>query len=248
MLLNFENIVSDDEKIIYTFTPRNGSSPGTSAGFYELERRLSSAISAKAFDSAINTLDKISGFFNDNMSTMDISVNIFKLSSVILNALSSIMDAELFNEITDDIIVAEKIIIPYDYFNKIKTLFSDLKEVYGSNEPLQINSGNALINKVHEYILKNLSCTSLGIPMICDYVGQSSRSLSREYKQYTGNTISKYIQNARMTEAKRLLTETNKSINEISEAVGYDYAISFIRTFKKFEGVTPSEFRNNNKD
>lgn len=248
MLLNFENIVSDDEKIIYTFTPRNGSSPGTSAGFYELERRLSSAISAKAFDSAINTLDKISGFFNDNMSTMDISVNIFKLSSVILNALSSIMDAELFNEITDDIIVAEKIIIPYDYFNKIKTLFSDLKEVYGSNEPLQINSGNALINKVHEYILKNLSCTSLGIPMICDYVGQSSRSLSREYKQYTGTTISKYIQNARMTEAKRLLTETNKSINEISEAVGYDYAISFIRTFKKFEGVTPSEFRNNNKD
>ena len=248
MILNFENIVSDERKIIYTYSSESNSKPGISAGFSELEERLHSAIVSKSFDSAVNTLDKISEFFNDNMNTMDISVNIFKLSSTIVSALSSIMDDSSFNRIVDDIRIAEKIVIPYNYFNKIKSLFVELKETYSPDISSQNDSDNDLINKVHEYIHRNLSCKSLGIPMICDYVNLSSRSLSREYKQHTGSTISKYIQSVRMAEAKRLLSETNMSINDISEAVGYDYAISFIRTFKKFEGVTPSEFRNNNKD
>lgn len=247
MILNFENIVSDEKKIIYTYSAENSSKPGISAGFSELEERLHSAIVTKSFDSAINTLDKISEFFNDNMNTMDISVNIFKLSSIIVSALSSIMDDNRFNEIVNDIRIAEKIIIPYKYFNKIKSLFVELKEIYCSDISSQSDSDNDLINRVHEYIHQNLSCKSLGIPMICDYVNLSSRSLSREYKQHTGSTVSKYIQSARMAESKRLLAETDKSINEIAEAVGYDYAISFIRTFKKFEGITPSEFRSNNK-
>ncbi|MGV2685834.1 helix-turn-helix domain-containing protein, partial [Clostridium perfringens] len=49
----------------------------------------------------------------------------------------------------------------------------------------------------------------------------------------------------RMKEAKRLLTETDYSVQEIAERVGYAHAISFTRVFKRTAGVTPGEYRNN---
>ena len=59
--------------------------------------------------------------------------------------------------------------------------------------------------------------------------------------------MSKYIQTSRVELAKKLLLETDLSINEITEQVGYEYALSFTRLFKKYEQVSPSEYRQINK-
>jgi AraC-like DNA-binding protein len=52
-----------------------------------------------------------------------------------------------------------------------------------------------------------------------------------------------YLQLKRIEESKKLLRQTNESIKEISQKVGFTYEVSFIRVFKKFEGVTPGIFR-----
>ena len=53
-----------------------------------------------------------------------------------------------------------------------------------------------------------------------------------------------YITNLRIAAAKGYLDNSNKTINEIAAAVGYDNALYFSRVFKKRTGMSPSEYKN----
>ncbi|MCI5564829.1 MAG: AraC family transcriptional regulator [Clostridiales bacterium] len=67
--------------------------------------------------------------------------------------------------------------------------------------------------------------------------------MSRFYKQETGYTFTQYVTLLRLNRAKRLLTESNLSIREIVEQIGYIDTASFVRKFKACEGITPGQWR-----
>jgi AraC-like DNA-binding protein len=62
-------------------------------------------------------------------------------------------------------------------------------------------------------------------------------------KSLTGKSVLDYINSLRVNEGKRLLRQTNMTIAEIASCLGYNNVQSFNRFFKKFEGITPGEFR-----
>ena len=64
------------------------------------------------------------------------------------------------------------------------------------------------------------------------------------FKKSAGTTFSHYLTNLRITNAKKLLTTTDISINEISLKTGFNDYFYFLKTFKKYTGHTPSEYRN----
>ena len=55
-----------------------------------------------------------------------------------------------------------------------------------------------------------------------------------------------YIVSLRINAAKGYLENTNKSIGEISNAVGYENALYFSRLFKKYTGMTPTGYKKEN--
>lgn len=70
--------------------------------------------------------------------------------------------------------------------------------------------------------------------------------LCQIFKRYSGITIISYVQQLRIQRAKHLLLNSDKSINEISEEVGYQDSFYFSRVFKKLEGESPSHYRHKN--
>lgn len=56
-----------------------------------------------------------------------------------------------------------------------------------------------------------------------------------------------YIVSLRIAAAKGYLENSNKNITEIANTVGYDNALYFSRLFKKYTGMTPSEYKKKNK-
>jgi len=62
-------------------------------------------------------------------------------------------------------------------------------------------------------------------------------------KNLTGKSVLDYINSLRVNEGKRLLRQTNMTIAEIASGLGYNNVQSFNRFFRKFEGITPGEFR-----
>ena len=67
--------------------------------------------------------------------------------------------------------------------------------------------------------------------------------LARLFKAQYGVTLVTYLQQVRITHAKRMLRFTDKSIEEIGLECGIGDLNYFSRVFKKLEGVSPSEFR-----
>jgi two-component system, response regulator YesN len=69
--------------------------------------------------------------------------------------------------------------------------------------------------------------------------------LSRQFKKETGLNITQYLHHLRIEEAKLMLQKDQTSIDWIAGAVGFEDAGYFSRVFKKQEGVTPTQYRNN---
>lgn len=69
--------------------------------------------------------------------------------------------------------------------------------------------------------------------------------ISISFKRITGTGINKYIRNLRMEHAIKLLSSTDLKMMEICEKSGFSNYVHFSKEFKKFTGVSPSEYRAN---
>ena len=102
---------------------------------------------------------------------------------------------------------------------------------------------NTLSSTIEKYIKDNYKDPSLGLNKISDEFQISESYFSHMFKEKTGVNFSTYLENIRMTEAARLIKETDISLNELYIAVGYNNSNTFRRAFKKVYGVTPSAMR-----
>ena len=84
---------------------------------------------------------------------------------------------------------------------------------------------------------------SINIDQLASQFNMSPRTLKRRFKLALNETPLAYIQKLRITAAKRLLEGSKKSIEMITQEVGYEDASSFIRLFKKHTSMSPGEFR-----
>ena len=73
--------------------------------------------------------------------------------------------------------------------------------------------------------------------------GFSRRSLFRHWKNYFDKTPAEYVFDLKMREAERLLTETEKDVWEITQALNYQGSAYFCAAFKKHSGLTPLQYR-----
>jgi AraC-like DNA-binding protein len=71
----------------------------------------------------------------------------------------------------------------------------------------------------------------------------ASASLTKKLQKYGIDSPSKIIKTRVVTEAKRLLIYTDKSIKEISVILGYEDPFYFSRIFAKEAGISPSEYK-----
>lgn len=92
------------------------------------------------------------------------------------------------------------------------------------------------------YIQANYS-RKISLTSVSDHVGLSSSYLCRIFKEETGLSMNAYITNLRMSKAGELLNDTNSYIKEVAISVGFEDQLYFSRLFKRYYGVTPSEYR-----
>lgn len=78
-----------------------------------------------------------------------------------------------------------------------------------------------------------------------DLMNRSPKTLSNIFSKSGFKTPLQYIQERKMLEARRLLRYSDKQIKEIAFELGYEEIQAFSRFFKKYEHVSPSEFKEN---
>ena len=98
------------------------------------------------------------------------------------------------------------------------------------------------VESVHEYIeshyMEHLSLSDLAEQFFVE-----PSYLSRKFSQKYNETITACITRCRMDRAKELMQDDNNKLEAISFEVGYDDYNYFSRVFRRFEGISPSEYR-----
>ncbi len=90
---------------------------------------------------------------------------------------------------------------------------------------------------------KGFASPELGVNHLSEKLGYSPNYLGNAFKRAYGLSIADYIGRVRVAEAKRLMDQTDLMVYEIAFRVGFDDQHYFSKTFKKYAGVTPSEYR-----
>lgn len=109
---------------------------------------------------------------------------------------------------------------------------------YNSESPFLPDYIKQIKQKIEKDFYSPLSL--LDFEMLCN---RSRFSLSREFKKYTGITISECIITTRVSYAKELLKYTILPISEVSAQCGFNNISYFIRQFKQRTDLTPLEYR-----
>lgn len=100
---------------------------------------------------------------------------------------------------------------------------------------------NAKMVKICNYIKENYS-TTIRLDTLSEMTGLSRNYIIRQFRKCYGMTPSDYLATIRIEKAKQLALETDLSISEIANRVGYTELHSFSRMFKKRMGISLSQF------
>ncbi|MBO0458179.1 helix-turn-helix transcriptional regulator [Enterococcus hulanensis] len=168
-------------------------------------------------------------------------------NSVILPTYFVLHHPEKISILINQLLNNEKI---YQYTQRSNDFFLILLLISISDDYLKYLSRNSKIKVkktalIAEWIRVNIS-GDLNLITIANQFGLNPNYLSRIFKKEQGLGIKEYILTIKLDYAKRMLTTTNLSINEIAEQAFFYDAKHFMRLFKQKNGITPSQYREEN--
>ena len=98
------------------------------------------------------------------------------------------------------------------------------------------------IRQAKQYIKSNFK-EPLSLEILGSQIGLNPTYFSSVFKKETGYSFIDYLTEVRIQNAKELLVDTNKSVNDIAEISGFNDLKYFNKKFRKYTGLSPSEYR-----
>lgn len=139
--------------------------------------------------------------------------------------------ASAIKNISRSICAQDCIEILMQYFSAVMNIEKKLPED-------AVNHVNKAVAFIHAHYAENIS-----IPQIAESVALNPVYLNKLFKLSTGKTISDFLNLYRIEIAKSLLRDTDLALTSISERLGYNDVRSLTRYFRKYNGISPAEYR-----
>lgn len=205
-----------------------------------LVRKLEDSAGKKDINTINKTLDNISQLIKKGDYNIKL---LFRMYNVIMSLFYRI-DGEYY----------ERYIYNYEQLTGIFTSADDmivyLRELLNSQlklkpkyQPEKIK--NKTFRDVLQYVNKNY-CNDISIQSVSKKFVINPSYLSQMFRKEIKKTFTQYLTSLRMSDACELLKDTEYTINEIADKIGYNDYFYFAKTFKKFTGRTPGNYREEN--
>ena len=102
----------------------------------------------------------------------------------------------------------------------------------------------ATVARIEDHITASSADINLSLASIGDALGLTPAYISRVYKECTGEYLHDSVNRIRIEQAKQLIRgDGDTALSRIGRSCGFANENTFIRIFKKHEGVTPGQFR-----
>ncbi len=211
----------------------------------EKQKKLYNFLYVKEYDKAIELINQIlDEIFIKDIRYMEINkCRLFGLIDTICNCLSDIFgksDSEFLKELhpMQRMLSAGSVVSTRQVINEILNEVMDHLEInIKGDQPKWILDIMNLVSEKYDDPNLNVSVLADRLNMNLSYIG-------RAFKEYTGYSIMDLIHMKRVEECKKRLI-LGDSVREAAETIGYLDSKSLIRIFKKYEGITPGQFKSN---
>ncbi|RXZ79698.1 helix-turn-helix domain-containing protein [Paenibacillaceae bacterium] len=142
-------------------------------------------------------------------------------------------------------------VIVKDVIDQFETLEDVQEEILGIMEKLEYRvqerssrgSASSIAMQMKEYIDEQVSNPDLSLVHLSERFNMPSKNISALFKEQFNIKFIDFLIHLRVELAKRLLVETELSIQEIGQKVGYLNPVSFNRVFKRVVGIPPGDYR-----
>ena len=130
-----------------------------------------------------------------------------------------------------------------DNVRRLKGKFSGALKQDDKVEKVEVKGyDEELMERIMKVVNENLSDSDFNVEKMCDEVGVSRTQLHRKLKEMTGVPTSEFLRNIRLNEAARLIRERKINITQVSYMVGFANNSHFSTAFKKYFGMSPTEY------
>lgn len=128
---------------------------------------------------------------------------------------------------------------------RMKGKISGVQEQSGVLKPIEMKGNDeALMERIMASVNRRLCDSEFNVEALAAEVGLSRVQLHRRVKEITGITVGEFLRNLRMKQAAELLAKGDVSVSQVTYAVGMSNPTHFTTAFKKYYGITPTEYLN----
>ena len=205
--------------------------------------KFQNAIAASEFSRAIEYIDQLFLLhFYQGQPLSDARLNMYSIISLFRSCLMKLDDknfpvsVETQTEALLNCITIEEL---------KETLRSNLQQLSERLEEQAQTQNNRLIRQIYDYIDQNYQYYDLSVNSISVTFQMSPAAVSKLFKRETNTGLLDYINQVRVRHARELLSTQAYSVSQVTEMVGYTNTSSFIRIFKKYEGISPGMVKQN---
>lgn len=138
-------------------------------------------------------------------------------------------------------------------YEELARVFSEIKMELDAADPVSAATSDIparhheqIVSRIKQYVENQYATATL--EEAAALVHMHAHYVSKYFHERAGVTFSDYLTAVKMRKAAELLGDISYKTYEISERVGYGHAKNFTRTFKKYYGVTPREYRNGHQE
>ncbi len=145
---------------------------------------------------------------------------------------------------TDDLVSKFDSLVKFDITaeERLARMFSLVAE-YSVNKGLIALRLNPIFEKVVEYIRARIKSPKIGIDEVAHYVHRSQSTVSHVIKKEANMSFSQLVIEEKLKAAETMLaTNPVMTIGEIADELGYSDQFYFSKLFKKYRGISPSEY------
>lgn len=175
-----------------------------------------------------------------NISAMDVYYLYYNLINIILQLCGEMRfsTSDIFDKSREEILNVSR-------YKNISELIESTYNMYSllCKYVEEDNISESLRKKFEQLINDNFADKNLSLNEVAEKLDISPSYLSRYIKKVSDMGFGDYLNKVRIEKSKLLLAENEKNINEIADTVGYTSTNSFIRSFKRLEGLTPGKYK-----
>lgn len=210
----------------------------------ETEHQLINCVKTGDFEAAVAILNEVfeKNFSKTSLSNDMLKCLMFDLVSTMLKTLPEV-NASCGASFLNDLNIMKRLMGCSKVQDMKHQMTGILKEICTYIHSNRKCKKEHLIDNITEFVEHSYQDANLSVSSIADRFQLTPTYLTKLFKEQTGEGLFDHITRIRMEKAMKILKNQEYSIKDVAEMVGYYSSTAFIRTFKKYEGVTPGLYK-----